>query len=367
MDALQQYAINGFSVVDLGIALLGVVVGFALARVVQVILTKLIARTPKATLRFGALEALLAPAVWAFRLGGIWGALSSLPLDRVQAVDLQRFVNNLYQASTIGLATWLGVRLVSNIAALWARRASSTEGTFDDQLVPIVRSAARVFLIITGAVMILQNLGYSVSSLLAGLGIGGAAVAFASKDTIANVFGSLVIFIDRPFQVGDWVEIGDVEGTVETVQIRSTEIRTFANSLVTLPNAQMATTAINNWSRMRKRRLKIDLRLSPSTPADKVDAVVAGVRKIIDDDERFDSTFALVNFNNVSEWSLDILVYCFTSSTVWAQYMQTRQEFLLAVMRLLEKEGVPLALPARVVHTEGGGKPGPLAGLRRTG
>ena len=150
------------------------------------------------------------------------------------------------------------------------------------------------------------------------------------------------------------------------MQIRSTEIRTFANRLVTLPNATMATTAINNWSRMKKRRLKLDVRLSPDTPTAKLEAVVEGVRKIITDDERFDSTFSLVNFNNISDWSLDIFVYAFTSSTVWAEYMQTRQDFLMAVMKLLEKEGVKLALPARVLHADGGSKPGPLPGLRRT-
>jgi MscS family membrane protein len=354
------------SVVDLGLALLVTILAFGAARAAQVVLGKVQLRTPVATLRYCVVDALAGPLTWALRLGGLWIALTTLPLRSVEAFDLQHFVNSLYQASTIGLGTWLGVRLVSNLAELWARRAADTEGTFDDQLVPIVRSAARVFMIITGVVMILQNLGYSVGSLLAGLGIGGAAVAFASKDAIANVFGSLVIFIDRPFQVGDWVEIGGVEGTVQSVRIRVTEIRTFANSVVTVPNSQMTTTPINNWSRMEKRRVKFDLRLALDTPPDRIEQAVTGIREIIAADARFDQSFALVSLNEVSDWSIDLLVYAFTSTTAWLAYMDTRQDFILTVMKLLARLEVKLAVPVRMIEVHGGTGPGLPPGLRRT-
>lgn len=347
-----DFTIQGISITQLGISLLLLFAGFAAGRVVQIVLGKIAARTIEQTLRHAVLGAVSVPAAWALRLFGVWGALTYLPLRTVEAFDLSHFVNSLWQAATIGLATWLGVRLVSNLAGLWAQRATSTEGTFDDQLVPIVRSSSRVFLILTGTVMILQNLGYSVSSLLAGLGIGGAAIAFASKDAIANVFGSLVIFIDRPFQVGDWVEIGGVEGTVESVRLRVTAVRTFAGSLITVPNSQMTTTAIQNWSRMKKRRLQIDIGLRYGTPPDKVQAAVDGIRDLIAKDERFDHEFYLVSLSALRESSLGVLVYSFTKTTSWAEFMAIQQDFLLSVLRLLQDLGVEVALPTRTLHLQ---------------
>jgi MscS family membrane protein len=205
-----------------------------------------------------------------------------------------------------------------------------------------------------------------VGSLLAGVGIGGAAIAFASKDAIANVFGSLVIFVDRPFQIGDWVEIGEVEGTVEEVRMRVTAIRTFANSVVTVPNSQMTITPIHNWSRMRKRRLKLEVRVAYGTDPDQLQAAVEGIRKLIEEDERFDSQFYLVNFNEMSEWSLNIFIYCFTKTTMWAEHMEIREALLLSVMRLLRERDITQAVPARSISVEGGSsRPGLPPGLRR--
>lgn len=349
----MSWSVRGISVTELGIALFVLFVGFAAGRVAQIVLGGVVRRTAEHTLRLAVLDAVVLPVTWTLRMAGVWGALTYLPLRTVEAFDLHRFVNNMYQATTIGLATWLGVRLVGNLAGLWAHRATKTEGTFDDQLVPIVRSTARVFLFITGGVMILQNLGYSVSSLLAGLGIGGAAVAFASKDVIANIFGSLVIFIDRPFQIGDWVQIGDVEGTVETVRLRVTSIRTFANSLIVVPNSQMTTTPIQNWSKMQKRRLKLDIGVTYSTTPEQLEAAVVAIREIVENDDRFDQEFHMVSFNALGDSSLNIFVYAFTKTTAWAEFMGIQQEFLLAVLRALARLGIEVAFPTRTVHLAG--------------
>jgi len=207
-------------------------------------------------------------------------------------------------------------------------------------------------------VMILQNLGYSVTSLIAGVGLGGAALALASKDTVANLFGSLVIFIDRPFQIGDWVEIGPVEGTVEEVGLRVTLIRTFANSLITVPNAQLTTTAINNWSRMRKRRIKLTLGLTYDTTPDKMEAAVEAVREVLRQEERIDQSFFLVNFTDLGAHSVDIFVYCFTITTRWDEHLQIRQDVLLKFMRAIKDLGLQFAFPTQTIHLAGMEKPG---------
>jgi MscS family membrane protein len=217
----------------------------------------------------------------------------------------------------------------------------------------VVRKAAKVFLVITGSVMVVQNLGYSVASLLAGVGIGGAALAFASKDAVANVFGSIVIFVDRPFLIGDWIEVGDVEGTVESVGIRVTRVRTFANSVLTIPNAQFTILPINNWSRMRKRRIKLTVGLTYDATPDGVRAAVEAIRGIIRADDRLDQEFFLVNFHDFGESSLDIFCYLFTRTTDWTEHMQIRQEFMLAVMQAMADLDLQFAFPTRTVHVQG--------------
>ncbi|MCA9648889.1 MAG: mechanosensitive ion channel family protein [Myxococcales bacterium] len=351
---------------DLGLALLAGLAGLVAGRIAQVALKRLLQRLPPNTLRHAAVDAASLPLVWALRLAGLWGALELL-LSRGEAAALQGLVGNLYLATTVALATWLGVRIIGEASALWAKRASGTEDTFDDQLVPIVRKTAKVVLVCVGGVMILQNLGYSVGSLLAGLGIGTAAIAFASKDTIANFFGSLVVFVDRPFQVGDWVEIDGVEGTVEEVDLRTTRIRTFANSLITVPNSKMTVTEIQNWSRMKKRRIKLEVGLTYDTKPEQMRAAVAAIREIIASDERFHHDFYLVNFHEMAESSLNIFCYLFTRTTNWAEYMQVREDFLLAVMDAMAQLGLQIAFPTRTLHLVGAQPPGaPPAMLRQT-
>jgi len=200
--------------------------------------------------------------------------------------------------------------------------------------------------------MIIQNAGGDVGSLLAGFGIGGVAVAMASKDTIANLFGSVVIFIDRPFQIGDWVDIGGQEGTVEEVGLRVTRIRTFANSLITVPNSQLTTTAINNWSRMQKRRIKLTIGLTYDSNADQMEKAVEAIRDVLRSDERIAQDFFLVNFTDFGPSSLDIFVYCFTNTVRWDEYMQVRQEVLLAFMRRIQALGLSFAFPSQSVYVE---------------
>lgn len=369
MDAIKNFLhspIGGGTVGDIGLALVAIVAGFVAGRMVFRLLRKLESNVPERSVRRAVLQAIDEPVLWVFRGVGIWAALSLLPMPET-SFDLHRFLNTVYQALTVGLATWLGVRTIELLCQLWQFRASRTEDTYDDQLVPLVRKTGKVFVVVIGTVMVLQNMNYDVGSLLAGLGIGGAALAFASKDTVANFFGSLVIFIDRPFQIGDWVQIGAVEGTVEEVDIRVTRIRTFSNSLVVVPNSQMTVTAIENWSRMQKRRIKLTLGVTYDATPDQVRQGVAAIREIIENDERFMQDFHLVNFNDFGESSLEIFCYFFTQTTNWAEYMQIREEFLLQVMDRFKDIGLSFAFPTRTVHFEGSQPPGaPRAMLRKT-
>jgi len=294
-------------------------------------------------------SALSKPLGWAAVLAGVYVALAVLPLP-TEPVNVDYFLLALTRGLSVVLMVWFGMRLSDGVFDRWAEKAAATSSKLDDQVIPILRRTLKVFLILLGMAMFLQNMGYSVGSLLAGMGIGGAAIAFASKDTLANLFGAIVIFLDRPFEVGDWVEIGDQEGTVEEVGLRTTRIRTFANSLITMPNANLTTTAINNWSKMQKRRIKMTIGVTYDTPPDKVEQAIQAIRDLIAGYDDFRQDFYMVNFNGFGPSSQDIFVYCFTATTVWAEFMAAQERFLLDISRRFRDLGVDFAFPTQTVH-----------------
>jgi MscS family membrane protein len=339
----------GVSTAQLVIAFLTIAAGFTGAWLAMVVLGRLRAESQDRPFRASLLQAAEDPARWALITLGTFAALETLPLPRAP-LDLRHLVETMMLAASLAFAIWFGLGLVDAVADLWARRAALTETPFDDTLVPVARKSAKVFLVVAGSVMIVQNLGYSVGSLLAGFGIGGAALALASKDTIANVFGSVVIFLDRPFYVGDWIEIGEQEGTVEEVGLRVTRVRTFANSLITIPNAQLTTMSINNWSRMRKRRIMLTLGLTYDTTPAQLTRAVAAIRQVLRDDPRICQDFSLVNFTDLGAHSLDIFVYAFTTTTNWAEHLQIREDVLLAFMTAIADLGLQFAFPTQTLH-----------------
>lgn len=297
------------------------------------------------------IRAFVRPAGWACLLGGLYAALLILPLPS-EPVDIRKFSDSLVKGFSILIIIWCAGLLLDGLIQIWKIRADASDSRIDDQLVPLVHKAGKVFLYVVGIVLFLQNLGYSVASLIAGLGLGGAAIALASKDTLANFFGSVVVFVDRPFHVGDWIEMDGIEGTVEEVGLRTTRIRTFANSLITMPNSMLTTTAIENWSRMKKRRIKMNVGVTYSTSPEKMEQLVEGIRAIIAADEAMDHEYYLVYFNAFGPSSLDVFIYCFTRSTVWAEYLAARQNFMLKIMRLVDELDLEFAFPTQTLHVE---------------
>ena len=248
---------------------------------------------------------------------------------------------------------WLGYRLVDVLCDALGDRAAKTDTKLDDQLVPLVRKSLKVFLVLIGGIFILQNLSVDVGSLLAGLGLGGLAFALAAKDTVANFFGSVMIFIDKPFQIGDWIKMSaDVEGTVEEVGFRTTRIRTFYNSVVTVPNALVTNTPIDNLGVRRYRRYKGMLGLTYDTPPEKVQAFCEGVRAIIQSLPGMRKDFYLVEFQGFGASSLDVLLYCFMDVPDWAAELRTRTNLNLEILRLAQNLGVSFAFPTQTLHIE---------------
>jgi len=278
------------------------------------------------------------------------------PLDLPEKVDQVLFVAT--EALAAFSAVWAGYRLIDVLGDFMASKAAKTESRLDDQLVPLVTKTLKVFVAIVGGIFVLQNLEVNVGSLLAGLGLGGLAFALAAKDTVANFFGSVMIFVDKPFQIGDWVVISGTEGVVEEVGFRTTRVRTFYNSLVTVPNSTVVGAMVDNYGARQYRRYSTTLGLCYDTPADKVQAFCEGVRAILQAHPGMRKDYYLVEFKQFGATSFDIMVYCFMIAKNWNEEMRTRTQINLEIVRLAEALGVSFAFPTQTIHVETMARPG---------
>jgi len=247
---------------------------------------------------------------------------------------------------------WLGYRLIDVLSYWMESKADGTETKLDDQLVPLIVKTLKVFVAVLGGIFVLQNLSVDVGSLLAGVGLGGLAFALAAKDTIANFFGSVMIFIDKPFQIGDWIVVGNVEGTVEEVGFRTTRVRTFYNSLVTVPNASITTTNVDNYGMREYRRYTTTLGLSYDTPVPKMQAFCEAVRALCSGMPGIRKDYYIVEFQGFGDSSLNVLLYCFMVCDSWNQELRIRTHLNLEILRVAEQLGVSFAFPTQTLHID---------------
>jgi MscS family membrane protein len=251
------------------------------------------------------------------------------------------------------LITVIFYKIVDVIAAYFSKLAERTESTLDDQLVPLIRKSLKAFVVIIGTLFVLkEGLNLDIIPFLTGLSIGGVAIALAAQDTIKNFFGSIMIFLDRPFQVGDWITSGDLDGTVEEVGFRSTRVRTFRNSVMYIPNGKVADATIDNHGLRQYRRFYTTITITYDTPPELMDEFVKGLREIVlsHPDTRKD-TFHIY-FNNLSSYSLDVMFYIFFEVPTWAEELKCRHEVLIQIMKLADTLEVRFAFPTQTVHME---------------
>ncbi len=250
------------------------------------------------------------------------------------------------------MGTIIAFRFVNILAAYLAKLALKTESTLDDQMVPLLRKTLKTFVVLTGTLFILDNLNVPILPLLTGLSIGGLAFALAAQDTLKNFFGSLMIFIDKPFQIGDWITSGDVDGTVEEVGFRSSRVRTFRNSLLYIPNGKLADSTIDNHGLRKYRRYYTRIGITYDTPPALMDTFTEGLRKVVMTHPHTNKENFHVYFNDLGASSLEILFYIFFEVPTWSQELKCRHEVLLEIMKLGEKLGVNFAFPTQTLHVE---------------
>ena len=251
---------------------------------------------------------------------------------------------------TVVASVWTAFRFIDWIATVITRKAAGTETKFDDLLIPLVRKALKAFSICVGLVLFADVFQLDVTALIGGLGIGGAALAFASQDTLSNLFGSLTVLADRPFEIGDWIVSDGVEGTVENVGMRSTRVRTFYNSVIVLPNSRLTTAVVDNMGKREFRRFTTKLGVQYDTTPEQLEAFCEAIREIIRRHPYTRKDYFQVYVNDLAASSIDILLYMFFECTDWPTELRERHRLLTDIMRVAQRLGVQFAFPTQTLH-----------------
>lgn len=279
---------------------------------------------------------------------GIYAALLYLPFD----AGLQLLITKFFRSVIIVLTTWGLYNLQDVHSILFKKIQEKLNVQIDKILFPFISKFLRVVTIFFAFTIIAQEWDYDINGLIAGLGLGGLAFALAAKDALANIFGGMVIILDKPFSIGDWIKTPSVEGTVEDINFRSTKIRTFAQAVVTVPNSTLANESITNWSRMGKRRITFYLGVTYNTPRKKLEKCISEIRTMLENHPEIHKETIIVRFEKFGESSLDIFVYFFTVTTVWGEFLRVKEDVNYKIMEILEREEVSVAFPSRSIYFE---------------
>jgi MscS family membrane protein len=244
------------------------------------------------------------------------------------------------------------LKLVKVVMGIYADYTQKTDSKLDDQLVPILNNFLKGIVFVFGFFKILRLFGVDATTLLAGATIGGLAFALASQDTVKNLIGTIMIFIDKPFHIGDWIVTSELEGTVEKVGFRSTRVRAADTSIFQIPNSKLSEIVINNRGLLLFRRYKTELGLRYDTPPELIEAFVEGARKLILAHPKTNSEIYNVEFTGFGDSALLIMVNVYFESLVWADEQSSKHKLHIALLQLAKELGVDFAFPSTTVTIE---------------
>jgi len=219
-------------------------------------------------------------------------------------------------------------------------------------LIPIFIKISKIIASILAVIMIAGECNYSISSMVAGLGLGGLAIALAAQDLLEGIISGFALMTDKNFSLGDWVICDGVEGIIEGINYRNTMIRTFDQQLVTVPNTKLANSPLINWSRAGKRRVLCCLGLTYDTTREQMLQVLADLRQMLKDSPKVDQEKIYVNFDNYGDNALEIQLYYYAATGIYGEYLQIKEDINLQIMEILEKNGVSIAFPSTSVYLE---------------
>lgn len=326
-----------------------VFIGLALSRIITHLMRhfiKVVFRREAVAIDNSAEDRFIKPISITLTTLSWWLGLSTLGLPGELRVVLVVAVKLVTGAAGI----WAGYRLMDVVDNFLMGKAMKTTNKFDDLLVPLITRGLKTIVIIIGLLFIGDIFAIDLDKVLAGLGLGGLAFALAAKDTISNIFGSLTILIDRPFQIGDWVTIGSADGTVESVGVRSTRIRTFYDSLITIPNSELINAQIDNYGARQYRRITATINVAYDTPPEKIDGFCEAVRELIRKHPYTRKDFYLVSLNDFGASALGIMLYCFVRTPDWSTELREKHRLFSDIIKVARALGVEFALSGQTLY-----------------
>ena len=292
------------------------------------------------------LKLLIAPTRYLFIVFGIWSATKILGLE---GTTVRHFIKSLLIVAVF----WAFYNAVNIFRSEIYRFSTKFGKELSVEIGNFLIKTLKVLIVVLSVVAVLQEWGINVSAFVASLGLGGLAFALAAKDTVANLFGGLTILADKSMKLGDWVKVGSVEGIVEDIGLRTSKIRTFEKSLITVPNSYIANNPIENFSRRQNRRIKMYIGLTYDTPVKIVGKIVREIREMLIKHPRIDKNLTLlVYFDEFGESSLNIFVYTFTDTADWEEYLAIKQDVMFKIMEIVENNGSSFAFPSESIYIE---------------
>jgi len=320
-------------------------VGRVAGRLTSATLRRLVHKT-SATWDDEIVRRLGAPLTFGWALGIVW--LTRPRLELPETMD--RLLSRGLRAALLAGSFWGLTRTIDVVAAAVAQSRWALDTPASRSLVPLGGRVAKTMVVVMGLIMVVSDLGYPVESLLAGLGVGGIALALASQKTVENLFGAFSIGVDQPFRVGDFVRLGDLVGTVETLGLRSTRIRTLDRTLVTIPNSQLSEMKTESFTARDRIRLACEIGVEYGTTSSQMRQVLDGLAGALKAHPKFWAEAHMVRFKAFGASSLDIEIMAWFTTSDWNEFVAIREEVLLSFMEVVEKAGTSFAFPSQTVY-----------------
>jgi MscS family membrane protein len=264
--------------------------------------------------------------------------------------QVNHIISQLIKIAVIINISYFIIKCVDIVACYFEPMIEESESKLDDQLLPLIKKSLKIFILIIATMLLIDTLGYNITSILAGLGIGGLAIALAAQDTLKNLFGSVTIFADRPFNIGDRVQVENHDGMIEAVGFRSTRIRTLDGTLVTIPNSKMADSNINNIGKRPFIKNMYTIGLTYDTSSEKIKQALEIIRTTLKEHKSTDNYW--VYFKKYGEYSLDILVIHWCKYLAYQKFLIATEEINLEIKYQFEKAKIDFAFPTQTVHLE---------------
>ncbi len=329
---------DGLNINDIAIAALIIAFCFLLQKQSHRVLTALgrrISIRPEESGITRILTALQTPLSIFIMLLGLYGAIHLFALSEYPAEILLK----TFRSFCALLILWWLYNMASNRGG-YIQYQLEERLKVDPAFSPVMLNIIKVLIVIIGLVLVAGEWGYDLTAIVAGLGLGGLALALAAKDTLANLFGGFIILTEKPFKIGDWVQTRVVDGVVEEIGFRSCRFRTFTQAVVTVPNYALTNEAITNWSKAGKRRIDFNLPLALSTPAEALAMLVDGIKALLNSHEGVHQETINVCFERLSGGSLDVFVCFYTIATDQAEYLNVKEDVNYRILALMDQSNI---------------------------